>query len=470
MSELILKNQKQVPKGWGILDFPDVVFFQEGPGLRSFQFTDNGMKVVNVTNIVGGLLDLSNTSKHISIDEFTKKYPHFAVEDKDILMASSGATYGKTAFATTTDLPLMMNTSVIRLHPKYNIYLDRQFLNYFLQTGFFKTQIRKFVTGSAQPNFGPTHLTKTKIFLAPLNEQKQISVKIDELFSKLNNIKNLQKKIQIQLRQYRQSLLKSAFEGTLSVKWREENKDKIHPIVVNNVEGKKHNSLFGWTLFSIGDITKPSKEKFNPKKEKNEIFIGLANIEKNTGKIIGNGNSDETLSLKTIFKKGDVLYGRLRPYLNKVCVPDFDGVCSTDILVFSKNSNFLNKFFAYYFLENNFVKFANKNMSGVQHPRITFDKISDFPISLPSLNEQKEIVLQIENGLSLIDNVENISTTIFLKLEVLYSGIIKQAFEGKLVPQDPNDKSVEILLQKIKQEKEQLIQKQKASRSTKNVK
>lgn len=224
-----------------------------------------------------------------------------------------------------------------------------------------------------------------------------------------------------------------------------------------------------WIEITLDQILEPSKQKFDPKKEKNQPFVGLEHIGKGSRKIIGKGNSKNTKSLKSIFKRGNILYGKLRPYLNKVTVASFDGVCSTDILVFPQNDNLNSKYVALFLSTNQFVQFANKNMSGVQHPRIKFEKFSEYSIPLAPLNEQKRIVQKIEELFSLIENIEKNIYSDLSKLNTLRSAILKQAFEGKLVPQDPNDEPAEILLEKIKQEK-QLIQKQKASRKKKNVK
>ena len=71
------QQQLVLPKGWIEVNFPDVIFFQEGPGLRTYQFTEKGMKAINVKNIVKGKLDISNTKKHIDLAEFKKTYSHF---------------------------------------------------------------------------------------------------------------------------------------------------------------------------------------------------------------------------------------------------------------------------------------------------------------------------------------------------------------------------------------------------------
>src|SRR5436309_5247709 len=107
----------------------DVAFFQEGPGLRTHQWAVDGMKVINVTNIIGdGSVDVTNTDKFVALDEFETRYAHFAVEENDIVVASSGNTYGKVGRIRVEHLPLMMNTSVIRFHSGDKTRLDDEFL------------------------------------------------------------------------------------------------------------------------------------------------------------------------------------------------------------------------------------------------------------------------------------------------------------------------------------------------------
>ena len=184
-----------IPAAWTLVSLKDVAFFQEGPGLRKWQWTDSGMKVINVTNLLGdGQVDTENTSRFISLDEFSQRYRHFAVDDRDIVVASSGNTYGKVGRITAKNLPLMMNTSVIRFHVADETRLNDDYLYAFLRSEFFKNQIESFVTGSAQPNFGPTHLKQMVIPLPPLPAQRRIAGILsayDEL------IENSQRRIQI---------------------------------------------------------------------------------------------------------------------------------------------------------------------------------------------------------------------------------------------------------------------------------
>jgi type I restriction enzyme, S subunit len=180
---------------WNIVPLSEVVFFQEGPGLRKWQWTATGMKVINVTNIIGdGRIDTSNTSRYISLQEYEKSYRHFSINSGDIVVASSGNTYGKVGRINDKDLPLMMNTSVIRFRSLDNSKLNDDFLYGFLRSDLFRNQVESFVIGSAQPNFGPTHLKLMALPLPPINIQNRIGYILtayDEL------IENNQRRIEI---------------------------------------------------------------------------------------------------------------------------------------------------------------------------------------------------------------------------------------------------------------------------------
>src|SRR5258705_1523704 len=126
-----------IPVEWELKPLPEISWFQEGQGLRNWQFTSRGMKVINVTNLEDGVLNLERTDRHISTAEFNRTYQHFAVDAGDIVMASSGNSYGKTAMVRPQDLPLVMNTSVIRFKPK--MVTDYTFLWALLTSPLFKS-------------------------------------------------------------------------------------------------------------------------------------------------------------------------------------------------------------------------------------------------------------------------------------------------------------------------------------------
>jgi type I restriction enzyme S subunit len=150
----------------------DIFWFQEGPGVRNWQFTTSGVKLLNVGNItIDGKVDLRRSERHVSEDEAFGRYSHFLVDEGDLLMPSSGIPIEgdgllrtRSAFATSSDLPLCMNTSTIRFKPKTE-EASLLFLQGWLQSREFRVQITKLVTGSAQKNFGPSHLKQLTITL-----------------------------------------------------------------------------------------------------------------------------------------------------------------------------------------------------------------------------------------------------------------------------------------------------------------
>src|SRR5438445_3087587 len=128
----------------------------------------------------------------------------------------------------------------------------------------------------------------------------------------------------------------------------------------------------GWGSVSLGELVSPSKEKVEPAKRPDSPYLSLEHIESGTAKVVGQGKGADVTSTKAVFRGGDLLYGKLRPYLNKVCIPDFDGICSTDILVFPKSPFIDNRFLLGFLMQSDVVEFANHNSNGIQLPRISF--------------------------------------------------------------------------------------------------
>ena len=164
------------PKGWKRCKFGDVVFYQEGPGVRNWQFRDSGVKLINIRNVINDSLDLSNTNNYLEIDEVETKYKHFLLNEGDYVMASSGVTWGKIAEVYKEHLPLCLNTSMIRIRPIDSNVICKKYLFHFIKSDGFRKQITRLITGSAQPNFGPSHLAKIDILVPDIELQQKFSL------------------------------------------------------------------------------------------------------------------------------------------------------------------------------------------------------------------------------------------------------------------------------------------------------
>ena len=196
----LLTGQTRLPGfhgEWEVKTLTEVCWFQEGPGVRNTQFTASGVKLLNGTNIFRGALNLDTTSRFISEQEAHGAYAHFLAGEGDIVLASSGITierlHEKVAFVRAQDLPFCMNTSTIRFKPSAGV-LDPTFLFQFLASDGFKRPIGGQATGSAQLNFGPSHVAKVYISLPPLDEQTAIAAVLSDMDAELTALEQRREK------------------------------------------------------------------------------------------------------------------------------------------------------------------------------------------------------------------------------------------------------------------------------------
>lgn len=172
----------EVPKGWEVKPLPEIIDFLEGPGIRNWQYTDeeDGIKFINIRCIQNGDLTLTTANK-IKKEEAFGKYKHFQLEEDDIVVSTSG-TLGRFAFVRKEHLPLSLNTSVICFRPIKN----KSTLGFI--TGFVENQLQHELeiraSGSAQRNFGPTHLKQISLLVPDFKLLELHQKYVSSLFEK----------------------------------------------------------------------------------------------------------------------------------------------------------------------------------------------------------------------------------------------------------------------------------------------
>ena len=155
----------EIPKGWNVKPLKDFINFQEGPGIRYWQYVrKNGTKFLNIRCIQDNDLILDNANM-ISKEESSGRYNHFMLNEWDIVVSSSG-TLGRYAIVRKEHLPVCLNTSIIRFYPK--ISNDQySYIYSYLTSNTFYQHLLTMSTGSAQLNFGPTHLKQIDLVIPP---------------------------------------------------------------------------------------------------------------------------------------------------------------------------------------------------------------------------------------------------------------------------------------------------------------
>ena len=368
-----MKNKK--------VNLNDICFFQEGPGVRKHQYCTKGVKLINVSNLVNGEIDLSNSNRYISQEEAYGRYKHFLIDEGDLIIASSGIKVEyldkKIAFIKKENLPLCMNTSTIRFKVKNKNELDILYLSYFLKSKNFKNQISKLITGSAQLNFGGSHLKKINLFLPELNVQKKVSTLLLLID---NTIKDMQRKLSI-LEQLTKSLFTIMF-GDIKTNDKNWEIKKLGEVIQTQYgTSKKATSIVtGFPILRMNNITYSGEMDYRDLK-----YIELSDNEKE----------------KFLLKKGELLFNRTnsKELVGKTGLFELDTpMAFAGYLIKMKPSNLIHSKFLLFFMNSEFMKklLYNKAKNIVGMANINAKELEDFSIILPPIELQNKFTERVE--------------------------------------------------------------------------
>ena len=222
-----------------------------------------------------------------------------------------------------------------------------------------------------------------------------------------------------------------------------------------------------WTRLGFVSSYAETKKKIKAQDAPPDLWqLDLEDIEKG-GRILEHKTVGERKAVgdKTFFEAGNVLYSKLRPYLLKVLVAPADGICTPEIVPFSLYGKILPEYIVA-FLKSPYVDgVINAVTYGVKMPRVGTQTMTSLLLPLPPLNEQQRIVNKINEVMPVVAKYD----TTYSKVkelnetfpEALKRSILQWAVQGKLVPQDPTDEPAKALLERIREEKQQLIKKGK---------
>ena len=187
----------------------------------------------------------------------------------------------------------------------------------------------------------------------------------------------------------------------------------------------------GWVQVALGTVIQPKNERLSPTEAPEAKYLGLEHVEAHTNAILGTVPASAMTSSSVTFVAGDVLYGRMRPYLNKVVRPNFDGLASAEFIVFPASVGVDSDFLLRRISATDFVQFACSQYEG-DRPRVKFDQLGNFSLGLPSRAEQTRIVAKLEELLSDLDAGVAELKAAQRKLKQYRQSLLKAAVEGAL--------------------------------------
>ncbi len=381
------KNQK-----WPMVDMQEIVEFQEGPGIRSFEYDNKGYPIINVRCVQDGYLNLDNCKK-VRLESANGKWKHFQVDEGDILFTTSG-TIGRVAIVAHDDLPLLMNTSVVRFKTKNNS-LDRNFLYQILRSKSFVETLKEKATGVAQKNVGPMHIKQIKIPLPPLEVQKEIVAQIEVKQNAINHAREIIKNLESERRYFGQELRK--LEDVECVELGE---------VCETISG-------GTPLKSKSEYYKDGKI---PWLKSGEVNQGL--VYESKQKITKLGLKESSAKL---FPENTVLVAMYGATAGKVGLLKFESSTNQAICGILPSDKFLPKFL-YMYLKTQTDRMVKLSGGGAQ-PNISQTIIKELKIPLPPLEVQKQLVAEAEKEEEIITANKNLIKIMEKKIEKVIAEI-----------------------------------------------
>ena len=392
-----MKNKK--------VNLNDICFFQEGPGVRKYQYCTKGVKLINVSNLVNGEIDLSNSNRYISQEEAYGRYKHFLIDEGDLIIASSGIKVEyldkKVAFIKKENLPLCMNTSTIRFKVKNKNELDILYLSYFLKSKNFKNQISKLITGSAQLNFGGSHLKKINLFLPELNVQKKVSTLLLLID---NTIKNMQRKISI-LEQLTKSLFIRMFGDPLTndrIEWKFSKIKNIGKIISGSTPNTNTPELWNGDYLWI-----------TPAELKDDSFI----VNSTERKLTYLGIKNSSLIEMPI---GTVLLSSRAP-IGKVAIVGKNMFCNQGFKNIIPNEE-INSIYLYYILKEK-KEYLNFLGRGATFKELSKEIVENISLKIPPIELQNKFAERVEK-------IEKLKFTIWKIILKVYETLKKKGVES----------------------------------------
>ncbi len=418
----------EVPGNWCWVRLENAFHILNGYAFKSQKYVDSGIRIIRIANVQDGYIE---DDKPVFYPlEMEREIQKYMLEAGDLLISLTG-NVGRVAFLDNDMLPAALNQRVgcLRLD---NTIFNKSFLFYYFFRQEFQDNCIKNSKGSAQLNMSTEWLKLQPIPLPPLTEQQRIVEHIESLFAKLDEAKEKVQEVQESYLVRRATILDFAFTGKLTSEWRTQ----------NNIDNNWSEKTFSEVAVIKSNLVKPGEYQDFP-------HIAPDNIEKRTGVLLQYNTiaEDKVTSGKHRFYPGQILYSKIRPYLSKVVMVDFDGLCSADMYPIEAKEN--TRYLWYYMLSDNFLEQASSAGSRSVLPKINQKELSKLLVNIPDIDEQKEVVKILDRLLPYEQKVAENAQVVLEQIDVIKKSILFKAFRGELGTNNPEEESAIKLLKKI---------------------
>jgi restriction endonuclease S subunit len=422
----------EIPEHWGVnkIKFTTYVKGRIGwQGLRADEFIDEGPYLVTGTDFIDGLVNWGSCY-HISMERYNEA-PPIQLRENDLLITKDG-TIGKVAIVKNKPKYAILNSGIFVTRPQNSAYLT-EFMYWILNSQVFNRFIEYMSLGSTIVHLYQQTFENFSFPITNLKEQKTIVDFLNKKTSEIDDLIADKEKLIELLQEKRQAVITEAVTKGLNpnVRMKDSGIEWIGEI-------PEH-----WDIRRIKYLANVRNIKASDS-DNDKTYVGLENIESRTGKLLLNRDDEQQLIGETanIFKKGDVLFGKLRPYLAKCIIADFDGRCTSELLVLRTTTNILPEYLYFLILSPKFIDIVNSSTYGAKMPRASWDFIGNLEIPLPSIKEQEEIVEYLLELTRKVDElIFDISTQI-QKLKEYRQSLISEAVTGKIDVRDYKDEEM----------------------------
>ncbi|WP_259016800.1 restriction endonuclease subunit S [Emticicia fluvialis] len=411
-------DRNKIPDHWEVKELGEVCKLKNGFAFKSDNYQDNGVPIIRISDINGGLVSSQKAVRVEAGDE----YENYTIQNNDILVAMSGATTGKFGIYRSSE-KAYQNQRVGKFLILDNENLDNNFLFYLINS--LKKNIEKDAYGGAQPNISSSKIEQMEIVLPPFAEQQAIVAKIEELLSDLENGKQQLLTAQAQLKVYRQSLLKWAFEGKLT-----------------NKDVKEGELPEGWKWVNLEEIAVKitDGEHITPKRTPEGYYLLSARNIQNGYLSLDDVDFVPLNEYERILKRCNPEYGDIliscSGSIGRVCrVPkDIKFVLVRSVALIKIDwEKYSSKFYEYLFQSPFLQKQIEESKKATAQANLFLGPIKKLKVLVCSKDKQEYIVSELESKLTVCNKLEETISQSLLQAETLKQSILKMAFEGKLV-------------------------------------